>query len=328
MPSTSRGHWARESLFFHAASDLAATGDGAMLYSLDHDAFADESGMPRHAVLLKAATSAKIGGVECSTDAAVSDRPAEAILDAAHRHGCDLLFVSSHGRVPGLRGWLHGSVTSRLLQIADLPVHVASIESNDADADATRALAIVAGEHRSIAAVLTGLQQLDRAGRTRGTAPDVALMQEMVSYLREFPTKLHHPKEETYIFRLLRQHTTEHDAVLDELERQHALESALIDALAEALVKQTHGDANASAAITAAIQRLSGAVWEHMSLEESAIFPAARQHLTSTDWSAVYKAFSAHQDPLRSHSSEMPLNRLFARIAAALQSAASDPKPG
>lgn len=306
--------------FFHAAPDLATTGEGAMLHLLDHQAFADESDMPRHAVLLKATTAAKIGGVECSTDASVSDYPAQAILDAAHRHACDLLFVSSHGRVPGLRGWLHSSVTHRLLQIADLPVHVASIESNDEQADANRALAIVAGEHRSIAAVLTGLQQLDRAGRIDGTMSNVALMQQMVDYLRQFPTKLHHPKEEAFVFRLLRLRTNEHNAVLDELERQHVLENTLIDALFTALARHGHEDAeDAAAAVTAAVQRLSGAVWEHMSLEESIIFPAARRHLTNADWSVVYKAFSAHQDPLRNHSPEMPMRQLFARIATALQ---------
>lgn len=314
--------------FFHAAPDLTATGEGAMLYSLDERAFADESNMPRHAVLLKAATAAKIGGVVCTTDASVSDHPAQAILDAAHRHACDLLFVSSHGRLPGLRGWLHGSVTHRLLQIADLPVHVASIESNDQEADANRALAIVAGEHRSIASVLGGLQQLDRAGRANGKAPDVALMHQMVQYLRQFPAKLHHPKEETFIFRLLRQHTDEYNAVLDELERQHTLENALIDVLSDALFRQENGQADAPTAINSAVQRLSGAIWEHMSLEETVIFPAARRHLTHAEWSTVYQAFSAHQDPLLTHSYEMPMNQLFARIATVLQQGTSKPSTG
>ena len=309
--------------FYYAAPDLAATGEGAMLHSLDHQAFADESALPRHAVLLKASNAAHIGGVDCSTDASVSDHPAQAILEAAHRHGCDLLFVSSHGRVPGLRGWLHGSVTNRLLQIADLPVHVASIESNDQQADANRALAIVGGEHRSIAAVLGGLQQLDRAGRANGNTTDVAHMHQMVQYLRQFPATLHHPKEENFIFRLLRQHTTEHNAVLDELGRQHTLENSLIDALSEALSDQESGQEGASAAVTAAVQRLSGAVWEHMSLEESVIFPAARRHLSRADWATVYQAFSAHQDPLLHQSSEMPMKQLFARIATALQQDAS-----
>ncbi|MDP3926984.1 MAG: universal stress protein [Hydrogenophaga sp.] len=311
--------------FFHAAPDLTATGEGAMLYSLDDQAFAEESNMPRHAVLLKAATAAKIGGVACTTDASVSDHPAQAILDAAHRHACDLLFVSSHGRLPGLRGWLHGSVTHRLLQIADLPVHVASIESNDQQADANRALAIIGGEHRSIAAVLGGLQQLDRAGRGNGNVPDVVQMHQMLDYLRQFPAKLHHPKEESFIFRLLRQRTGEHNAVLDELERQHAMESVLIDTVSAALTNLEQGQAGAPEAINAAVQRLSGAIWEHMSLEESAIFPAARRHLTNADWSTVYQAFSAHQDPLLNHSAEMPLGQLFARIATVLQQSASGP---
>lgn len=313
--------------FFYAAPDLTTTGEGAMLFSLDRQAFSDESDMPRHAVLLKATNAARIGSVLCSTDASVSDHPAQAILDAAHRHGCDLLFVSSHGRLPGLRGWLHGSVTNRLLQIADLPVHVASIESNDEEADANRALAIVLGEHRSIAAVLGGLQQLDQAGRINGKVPDLGLMRLMVDYLRQCPAKLHHPKEETFIFRLLRQHTGEHNAVLDELERQHTLENALIDTLSDALSSQERGQPDAPTAISAAIQRLGGAIWEHMSLEESIIFPAARRHLSNAEWSTVYQAFSAHEDPLRAYPSEIPIKQLFARIATALRQDTSQTAP-
>ena len=56
-----------------------------------------------------------------------------------------------------------------------------------------------------------------------------------------------------------------------------------------------------------------------MSLEETVIFPAARWHLTSADWSAVYQAFSAHHDPLLSHSPEILMRQLFARIATGLQ---------
>ncbi len=304
--------------FFHAASDLAATGEGAMLYSLDRPAFTVESKTASHAVLLKAATAGKMGGVACSTDASVSDHPAQAILDAAHRHGCDLIYVSSHGRVPGLRGWLRSSATHQLLQISDLPVHVSGVQSNDVHANATRALAIVSGEHRSIAVVLASLQRLSRDGRARGVAPDVALMRLMVQYLHEFPTKLHHPKEETFIFRLLRQHTDEHNAALDELERQHDQEVVLIDALSVALSSMERGDRGAPDEINAAVQRLSGAIWEHMSLEESTIFPAARRHLSDAEWSRVYGAFSSHQDPLLVSSSDLPMAQLFARIAAAL----------
>jgi len=35
--------------FFYAAPDLTATGEGALLFSLDRQAFSDESDMPRHA---------------------------------------------------------------------------------------------------------------------------------------------------------------------------------------------------------------------------------------------------------------------------------------
>ena len=174
-----------------------------------------------------------------------------------------------------------------------------------------------------------GLEHLD-SGSLKVTrfgsevAPiDEKLVRAMLRYIESFPETLHHPKEENFIFRLLRQHTTEHNAVLDELERQHTLENSLIDALSEALSDQESGKEGASAAVTAAVQRLSGAVWEHMSLEESVIFPAARRHLSRADWATVYQAFSAHQDPLLHQSSEMPMKQLFARIATALQQDAS-----
>lgn len=107
--------------------------------------------------------------------------------------------------------------------------------------------------------------------------------------------------------------------MLDELERQHVRENTLIDALSTALARHEHGDAGAAAAFTCAIQHLSGAVWEHMSLEETVILPAARRHLTTPTGQWSIKPFPRTKPPLRSHSSEIPMRQLFARIATALQ---------
>jgi nucleotide-binding universal stress UspA family protein len=52
-----------------------------------------------------------------------SDFPAEAILQAARKHGCDLVFMASHAR-KGLRGVLLGSETQKVLANGKLPVLV------------------------------------------------------------------------------------------------------------------------------------------------------------------------------------------------------------
>lgn len=85
--------------------------------------------------------------------------------------------------------------------------------------------------------------------------------------------------------------------MLDELERQHVRENTLIDALSTALARHEHGDAGAAAAFTCAIQHLSGAVWEHMSLEETVILPAARRHLTTPTGQWSIKPFPRTKPP-------------------------------
>lgn len=312
--------------FFHAAPDLAATGEGAMLYSLDDGAFADARLVQGQAVLLQARTAADIAGVASETLVRTTDHPAQAIHDSAHTQGCDLIFLCSHGRAPGWRGWLRGSVTQRLLELTDLPVLVAGVATNDADADMDKALGVISAEHRSIGAVLRGMQQLVREARADGNRLNTALMQQMVAYLRSFPELLHHPKEEAHLFRLLRQRSSDFDALLRELERQHTLEAALVEAVATALARHTAEEAGTLDALGEAVQRLAGAVWEHMSLEETQVLPAARRHLQPDDWKVVAEAFTAHVDPLREVDVGQPLTAAFAQIAARLL--ATSPAPG
>lgn len=48
---------------------------------------------------------------------------AEAILDYANHHGVDLIVIASHGR-SGIRRWILGSVTQKVLHSAHIPVLV------------------------------------------------------------------------------------------------------------------------------------------------------------------------------------------------------------
>jgi nucleotide-binding universal stress UspA family protein len=67
--------------------------------------------------------SAASEGVHCEVVHAVADAPWQAILDAAHRHKCDVIVMASHGR-RGMAALLLGSETVKVLTHAKVPVVV------------------------------------------------------------------------------------------------------------------------------------------------------------------------------------------------------------
>ena len=69
------------------------------------------------------ANAAAGAGVPCTTLTAYSYSPAEEIVEAAKRSGCDLIFMASHGR-RGLSRLIAGSVTQHVLAYSSLPVMV------------------------------------------------------------------------------------------------------------------------------------------------------------------------------------------------------------
>ena len=179
------------------------------------------------ALLAKAETVARAANLVHASVHVTSDRPYAAILDAAERHGCDLIFMASHGQ-RGIRGLVLGSQTQRVLQHATIPVLVAAVESNAPASESAVPLAIIRDEHRSQAAVIYGLEFLVRQTRERGAPPQFPLLRAMLHYIKSFPEVLHHPKEDAYLFRKLRLRTSELDDTLDELERQHVEGSRLV----------------------------------------------------------------------------------------------------
>ena len=75
------------------------------------------------AALQKIADRARAAGVEYDAEFAQSDRPHEAIVRAAQKRGCDLIFMASHGR-RGISALLHGSQTQGVLANSWIPTLV------------------------------------------------------------------------------------------------------------------------------------------------------------------------------------------------------------
>ena len=75
------------------------------------------------AILAPALERARTCGVAFDADHARSNKPYEAIIDAARRHGCDAIFMASHGR-KGLARLMRGSETFAVLTHSDIPTVV------------------------------------------------------------------------------------------------------------------------------------------------------------------------------------------------------------
>ena len=74
-------------------------------------------------ILARAERVAHAAGVECDTLALASDEPYEAIIEAASRQECDLIFMASHGH-RGVGALLLGSETHKVLTHTRIPVLV------------------------------------------------------------------------------------------------------------------------------------------------------------------------------------------------------------
>ena len=77
------------------------------------------------------------------------------------------------------------------------------------------AIEIIRGEHRSLAAVLDAAAFLLGHLRDGRADPDFKLLHAIVQYIEEFPERLHHPKEDQYLFARLKSRTHDADELID-----------------------------------------------------------------------------------------------------------------
>lgn len=176
------------------------------------------------------------------------------------------------------------------------------------------ALSIIQDEHRSLAAVVHGLRYLIREMRERNASPDFRLLWAMLFYLDEFPEKMHHPKENAYLFVRLSQRTHEADKVIAELEQQHVTCSARVRNLEIALGHYEAGAPDGLEKFSAAVETFADEIMKHMALEEGTVLPLARKHLTAEDWVEIGAAFGKNGDPRFDAEADHECRDLFSRI--------------
>jgi hemerythrin-like domain-containing protein len=177
-----------------------------------------------------------------------------------------------------------------------------------------KVLMLLRDEHRSIAAVLHGMEYLMNEIREHGVKVDLKVFWAMLYYLDTFSGRMHHPKEDEYLFKSVLARTREADAVIDELEREHAAGAEALKQLEQGLARYQEGGAKEFRAFSHEVDRFVRDYWEHMRKEEELVLPVAERVLSAADREAIDQAFEQNRDPLAAERETKDFQRLFRRI--------------
>lgn len=160
-----------------------------------------------------------------------------------------------------------------------------------------KSIDIIHAEHRALSAVLKAFHFVLDGIRDGKLKADFELLAAMIEYITEVPDKLHHPKEDDYLFVKVRERLPETAALLDKLERDHAEGARRTQALREALDTYRTAGHPGFAAFEATARVYLDASWKHLVVEERELLPLARKGLFPEDWASIDAAFAANKDP-------------------------------
>ncbi|MDA8107356.1 MAG: hemerythrin domain-containing protein [Betaproteobacteria bacterium] len=177
-----------------------------------------------------------------------------------------------------------------------------------------KSIRVLRDEHRSIAAVLHGLQHLARAAQDPGVRPEFEVFRAMIYYIDAFPERQHHPKEDDYLFAHVARRAPQVAALVDELRAEHVKGAQLVRDLERALLEFEQSWPRGAGAFAAAVDEYAELHWEHMRKEEHELLPLAEQHLTAEDWGEIDAAFAENVDPLSDLEPEGEFAKLYTRI--------------
>ena len=157
-------------------------------------------------------------------------------------------------------------------------------------------IALWHAEHKHFARLLDLLEQQVAAFHA-DDGPNYALMLDVVSYLRYFPDRFHHPREDVAFARLA-QRNPELKPLIEQLLQEHRVIAAAGTELLAYLQQVVDDVVVERARVEAAAATYLVYYRRHLALEDRDIVPHAESMLTPQDWEAVVAAIPAGADPL------------------------------
>ena len=178
----------------------------------------------------------------------------------------------------------------------------------------TLAIASIQKDHQRFNALLTCFEAI-LVGQNNGPPPvKKELLHAILDYIGSFMDVFHHPKEDEYLFRVMRRRLPEMEPVLNDLREEHYQGRRRLDDVKQALEVFERDGAPALGALQKAVSDYAAFERQHISKEERLILPAARTNLSHDDWVEINAAFSENEDPLFSEKRQRRFELLFNTI--------------
>jgi hemerythrin-like domain-containing protein len=149
-----------------------------------------------------------------------------------------------------------------------------------------------------------------------GERPNYELMLDIISYLRDFSDRFHHPREDVAFARLAKR-CPELELVLARLRQEHSVLAHAGETLRDLLSGILDGAVVKRAEVEIAAAMYLVYYGNHIAKEEEDIVERAAQLLNAEDWEAVRTAVPPQRDPLFGETADERYRVLRRHIATA-----------
>lgn len=177
-----------------------------------------------------------------------------------------------------------------------------------------QALRIISEDHSNMWRLATTIDHVadDMAD---GAPVEVEFFSSALDYIEQFVDRSHHPKEDDFLFRLLRLRSSEAASILDTLQQEHLEGPHNILKLRDQLQQAGRGTL-APKDLSAALKVYTTNLKNHIRTEEKQVMPLARKALSPDDWTEIDRAFLDNNDPLFGEKSKVEFRELFHRVVS------------
>ena len=189
------------------------------------------------------------------------------------------------------------------------------------------AVEMLEAEHRVIQKIVAGMSVL--AEQIEGGEPvDVSLLESIVMFLRTFTDRLHHGKEETFLFPvLIRRGVPSQGCPIGGLTMEHQKGRVMVGELADAIRGYAAGEPPARENLVKRLRALVAFYPNHIWKEDYLLFPLAGKVLTPEDQQELLDKFETVEREIG-----LDVHEGFDKVAAELErkvsGIVSSPKEG
>ena len=177
-----------------------------------------------------------------------------------------------------------------------------------------QALRIISEDHGNLWRLTTTIDHV--ADEIEAGAPvDPRFFNSVFDYLEHFVDHAHHPKEDDFLFRIMRERSVRAAEILDPLQQDHRNGPDQLSTLRALMIEASqHPDRRTE--FLRSLRLFTTRQKSHISAEERYAMPLAREVLRETDWAEIDAAFLDREDPLFGDRAKAEFADLFHRIAS------------